>query len=265
MAIKQLLILLPALVIANTGFARFDAGIGSVHSPFGSLVLVDETPALTGEIALTNLYGFSPAARETQFFATGWGAMGGRGKQRWRVTMTHLEAFGIWRELSPEMSYSLAPTYRFRLEFTAGGTLLMVPNDRDGECAVAVGTGFQLSRIKLAGIYRLSHISAEPDRSIPLGELTLVAAVKESRMGSQGIAIHWNHTDLEYSFSVVESFAPVDWFRLNVTLSSVPFELGLSVILGKDRSKMGVLMSRHSDLGWSQTAAVNRSFIPLMQ
>ncbi len=260
MAIKKLIILLPFVVLARGGFSRFDCETGSLVSPFAPLITLNSPPPITAEIAFTNLYGFSPMESETRFVQTDWGIMGGSGIHRWSALVHHFDALGIWREISPSLNYGVAPTNRLRMEFGTDLSFLTVPDTFDIEFAVRAGVGFHTQKITVGSIYEVSHLSDEPDRSIPLGEFSLIAVLDESRVGSQGVKIRWNHTDREGSIAVTESFSPVEWCRLGVGLSSYPVELGFFLILGNRSTQSGVFFSRHPLLGWSQTGAVSHSF-----
>lgn len=247
-------------LFGQTGFSKFDGGTGALSSPFEPLVTVDATPPTTVEVSFTNHYGFSPVHDDTRLISTSWGALGGKGVHRWSGTIGHLDAFGIWREIEPAVTYSIAPTNRIRMQIGSGIRIVTVPDQSDIEYSVNGGAGYIVRKVTAGVIYKAEHLSSQPERSIPQGELTLVTSLNELCLGSQGFAFRWNHTDREGAITVSESFSPVNWCRLGVTLSSSPFTIGLSAIFGSRVVRSGVLFSRHPILGWSETAAVSTAF-----
>lgn len=252
-----ILILLIFSCYAVPGFTKFDYGTSVVsRSPFSPLILFRDTPPLMFEAALTNYFGFSPFVTEERLISSDWGALYGYGIHRWSLTLEHLDAFSLYKEFSSCISYGVTPLSMLSFHISGGVKVLSVEYDSDSEYMLGMGTGFHYKKFFAGVTYDARHLSNEHFRSIPLGELSLLLSLNENRLGSQGARFFWNHTDRSGYLTITQSYPVTKWLTLSASMKSEPFLLGLSFVLNFGRVQSGVLFSRHSVLGWSQTGAV---------
>lgn len=207
------------------------------------------------EAALTNFYGFSHFNSEERLICSEWGALYGRGMHRWSLTVEHLDAFSLYREFDAAVSYGITPFSTWSFHVTGGTTVLSVDIESDLEYKLGFGAAFHYGKFIAGVTYDAEHLSSEPDRSIPLGELSLLISLRDNHLGSQGARFFWNHTDRSGYLTITQSYSVTDWLTLSASMKSDPFLLGLSFVLNMKRIKSGVLFSRHTVLGWSQTGA----------
>ncbi len=239
------------------GGAKFDYGTATVQqSPFSMPILWRTIPQFTIEGSVTNYFSFSPMSGSERFVDTDWGVLGGTGIHRWSGTFSYLEAFSIYQEFHPSLSYAITPVNWFTLGARSSLSVLRVPNDSDTELGFAIGCSFNWKLLTVGTQWAVQHVSSDQLRSIPQGELALLATLEESKFGSQAIKFVWNHTDHTGYLAIVESFSITSWWGVAFSMQSEPFKVGLSTSFTIGSTTGSAHFSRHSDLGWSSTGTV---------
>ncbi len=239
------------------GGAKFDYGTSTVQqSPFSMPILWREIPQFTIEGSVTNYFSFSPMSGSERFVDTDWGVLGGTGIHRWSGTFSYLEAFSIYQEFHPSISYAITPTNWFTFGARSSLSILRVPDDSDTELGFDIGCSFNRKQLTIGTQWSVQHVSSDHLRSIPQGELSILATLEESKFGSQAIKFVWNHTDHTGYLAIVESFSITPWWGIAFSMQSEPFKVGLSTRFNVGSTTGSAHFSRHNDLGWSNTGTV---------
>jgi len=252
-----LLIPLFSLQAIERGGAKFDYGTTTaLNSPFSLPMMWNDLPQVTFEGSVTNYFNFSPMNGSDRYGDTDWGVLWGSGIHRWSGTFSYLEAFSIYQEFHPSMSYAITPTSWLTLGTSSSLSIVRIPQESDIEMGFDIGCAFSWKLLTVGSEWGVQHLSKDPLRSIPQGELSLIASLDESKLGAQAVRFVWNYTDQTGYLAIIESFSITPWWRIAISIQSEPFKIALSTGFSIGSTNGAVHISRHSDLGWSNTGTV---------
>lgn len=255
MAVRSILFLIlffACIAIAGVR-GEFDFGSGLYLTSGESLVMFRDLPKFQVELGITNYYSFSPLQAEERLFDCDWGALFHKKTFRGAVHVTYRNAFDLLKEVSTAVQGGALINQKFAINGEVTSRLLMIPDERDVEFDFGGAIAWHFSAVSLYSLYEISHVSRENERSIPLGELSIGTVLRDNILGSQSIAVRWNHTDKEGAVVIGQKYTLGNILTLSAAFQSFPVELGLAVLFDIRKVKTGILFRRHSDLGWSHS------------
>lgn len=254
---KSVFCLIVLAVVSIAGVLEgFDYGSGLFLTSGNSLVKFRQLPLIQAEMGITNYYSFSPLSPEERLFDSDWGVLLSRGKWRGAVHAVYRNSFDILHEFSTMIQSGVLINGKITVNGAAEISVLSVPNDRDTEMRFSAGTAYHFPVVSIYSEYEISHISTDPERSIPLGELDIGVLLRDNLLGSQGVVARWNHTDKQGAVIITQKYSLFKWLTLAASFRSFPVEIGLSFSIEINRVQSSVLFKRHSELGWSHSGVV---------
>lgn len=248
--------ILPAELPLAPGAASFDEGIGIVPpSPFHHPLKQSDSTIYALETGFTNYYSAPLDIEEKTLYSLYWGIGWHHKAHTFRATILSFSAFDIYQELFPSLGYA----YQFSPTFRVGGTVAMVRKRADtlSQWTAEISIGSRWESDVLSG-----DIIGEIGE-LPLGfeqqpRLKLTGSIQtvENLLGAQGLAVSYDTFGEKVSFSLALDFPLFSWWHLNFSLRTAPLFLHFGTQFTLKRVAIGALLSRHAQLGWSQTISI---------
>lgn len=230
-----------------------DFGIGvsgaSTGQPFSSGGVRRDT--LLFEIGAVVLYDYGIRGESQLIVGTG-GVYYKRGRQCFSVGYSQLEAFNLYTESYPSISYS----YQIGQRWALGGVLkpsfqsVINTNLRDRALGIQMGMALYVGAVTFHGMYDL--FIDDPD--VIRQRCIVRSIVENNRLGSQGVELNIEMKSQKISLTLAEVYPLHNKVDLTLAVKSKPLFINLGFVIHVGSVDAGALFSRHSDLGWARGA-----------